>query len=179
MYIRKGIYMKKYNSRSEVPEQYKWNLSDIYENTKEYDKSFNQLKEDIKKLSTYEGCTKDSNKLYEFLELDSKTIALLYRVNVYAFLINDQELGISENMDRMTKAEEQEAKYGNAVAFFSPELLELSKEEYDKLFENNKLNEYKHLLDDVYRAKDHILSSDKEIIINELNASQPNYGNAS
>lgn len=179
MYIRKGIYMKKYNSRSEVPEQYKWNLSDIYENTKEYDKSFNQLKEDIKKLSTYEGCTKDSNKLYEFLELDSKTIALLYRVNVYAFLINDQELGISENMDRMTKAEEQEAKYGNAVAFFSPELLELSKEEYEKLFENNKLNEYKHLLDDVYRAKDHILSSDKEIIINELNASQPNYGNAS
>ena len=171
--------MKKYNSRSEVPEQYKWNLSDIYKDVSEYDKSFELLKKNIDKLSTYVGCTKDAAKMYEFLELDSNTLALLYRVNVYAFLINDQELGISENMDRMTKAEEQEAKYGNAVSFFSPELLELSKEEYDKLFEYDKLKDYKHILDDIYRAKEHILPSDKEIIINELNASQPNYGNAS
>ena len=171
--------MKKYNSRSEVPEEYKWNLKDIFKDTSEYDKAFIELKNNIEKLSTYVGCTKDSNKLYEFLQLDNNTLALLYRINVYAFLINDQELGISENMDRMSKAEEQEAKYSNAVSFFSPELLELSKEEYESLFENDKLNEFKYILDNIYRSKEHILPSDKEIIINELNISQPNYGNAS
>ena len=171
--------MKKYNSRSEVPEEYKWNLKDIFKDTSEYDKAFIELKNNIEKLSTYVGCTKDSNKLYEFLQLDNNTLALLYRINVYAFLINDQELGISENMDRMSKAEEQEAKYSNAVSFFSPELLELSKEEYEALFENDKLNEFKYILDNIYRSKEHILPSDKEIIINELNISQPNYGNAS
>ena len=171
--------MKKYNSRSEVPEEYKWNLKDIFKDTSEYDKAFIELKNNIEKLSTFVGCTKDSNKLYEFLQLDNNTLALLYRINVYAFLINDQELGISENMDRMSKAEEQEAKYSNAVSFFSPELLELSKEEYESLFENDKLNEFKYILDNIYRSKEHILPSDKEIIINELNISQPNYGNAS
>ena len=171
--------MKKYNSRSEVPEEYKWDLKDIFKDTSEYDKAFIELKNNIEKLSTYVGCTKDSNKLYEFLQLDNNTLALLYRINVYAFLINDQELGISENMDRMSKAEEQEAKYSNAVSFFSPELLELSKEEYEALFENDKLNEFKYILDNIYRSKEHILPSDKEIIINELNISQPNYGNAS
>jgi oligoendopeptidase F len=171
--------MKKYNSRSEVPEEYKWNLKDIFKDTSEYDKAFIELKNNIEKLSTYVGCTKDSNKLYEFLQLDNNTLALLYRINVYAFLINDQELGISENMDRMSKAEEQEAKYSNAVSFFSPELLELSKEEYESLFENDKLNEFKYILDNIYRSKEHILPSDKEILINELNISQPNYGNAS
>ena len=171
--------MKKYNSRSEVPEEYKWNLKDIFKDTSEYDKAFIELKNNIEKLSTFVGCTKDSNKLYEFLQLDNNTLALLYRINVYAFLINDQELGISENMDRMSKAEEQEAKYSNAVSFFSPELLELSKEEYEALFENDKLNEFKYILDNIYRSKEHILPSDKEIIINELNISQPNYGNAS
>ena len=171
--------MKKYNSRSEVPEEYKWDLKDIFKDTSEYDKAFIELKNNIEKLSTFVGCTKDSNKLYEFLQLDNNTLALLYRINVYAFLINDQELGISENMDRMSKAEEQEAKYSNAVSFFSPELLELSKEEYEALFENDKLNEFKYILDNIYRSKEHILPSDKEIIINELNISQPNYGNAS
>ena len=69
-------------------------------------------------------------------------MTLLYRLNVYAFLVNDQELGVSENMERMNKFEDLETKYSNATAFFSSELLELSKEEYDKLFENDKLKEY-------------------------------------
>ena len=30
--------MSKYKSRSEVPEKYKWDLSDFYTNDKDYDK---------------------------------------------------------------------------------------------------------------------------------------------
>ncbi len=171
--------MQKYNNRSEVPEQYKWDLKELYPNIESFNKDFDIAKSNVDKLSTYKNCTKDSNKLYEFLKLDTDTIALLYRLNVYAFLVNDQELGVSENMERMNKAEDLETKYSNATAFFSSELLELSKEEYDKLFDNDKLLEFKAILDDVYRAKEHILSTDKEIIINELNSASPNFDSAS
>lgn len=171
--------MQTYNNRSEVPDKYKWNLTDIYPDIDAFNKQFEELKELINKLNTYEGCTKNPEKLYEFLKNDIYAVCLLYKVNVYAFLINDQELGISENMDRMAKAEELESKYSNAIAFFSPELLKLSNEEYNKLFEYKELGEFKHSLDDIYRAKEHILPSDKEVVINDLNSASPNFGNAS
>ncbi len=171
--------MQKYNNRNEVPEKYKWDLTTIFKDEEEYNKAYNTLKENIKKLNTYKGCTKDSNKLYEFLKLDIETIALDLRLNTYAFLVNDQELGDSNNMDRMIKAEDLDSEYSNAQSFFAPELLKLSKEEYDKLFENEKLLEFKKELDEVYRAKDHIIDEDKEIIVNKLNNSALNYDNAS
>ncbi len=171
--------MQKYNSRNEVPDKYKWDLTDICPSLEEYDNKFKDLVIKIDELSKYVGCTKDTSKLYEFLNLDNNTCALLFRLSIYAYVINDQELGNSVNMDRLSKIEELEGKYLNAISFFNPELLELSKEEYDKLFDDSNLLEFKKCLDNIYRAKEHILPSDKEIIINDLCIASPNYENAS
>ena len=170
--------MQKYKSRNDVPDKYKWDLTELFKDDKEYDDSFNKLKKDINTISNYKGCTKDSNKLYEFLILDNVVSALMYRLSGYAYLINDQELGIAKNMERLSKIEDLESEYVNNVSFFAPELLELSQSEYDDLFENDKLLEFKVLLDNIYRLKEHILEEDKEIIINSLNNAALNYDNA-
>ena len=171
--------MQKYNSRQEVPDKYKWDLTTLYPNVEAYDKDYDLMLKLLDELKTYEGCTKDANKLYDFLVCDTKSLALLYKLNVYAFLVNDQELGVSVNMDRMTKAEELETTYSTVTAFFAPELLKLSTDEYNKIVSDDRVKEYKALLDDIYRSKEHIISSDKEALINTLNAATPNYGNAS
>jgi len=171
--------MQKYESRNDVPDKYKWDLTELFKDDKEYDDSFNKLKKDINTISNYKGCTKDSNKLYEFLILDNEVSALIYRLSGYAYLINDQELGIAKNMERLSKIEDLESEYVNNVSFFAPELLCLSMEEYNKLFENDKLLEFKVLLDNIYRLKEHVLPEDKEIIINSLNNAALNYNNAS
>ena len=171
--------MQKYESRNDVPQEYKWDLTDLFKDEKEYNESFNILKEDIENISKFKGCTKDKNKLYEFLKLDNKICALIYRLSGYAYLINDQELGIAKNMDRLSKIEDLESIYANNVSFFAPELLELSQEQYNNLFDNDKLLEYKAALDDIYRLKEHILDEDKEIIINSLNNASLNYDNMS
>lgn len=171
--------MEKYKSRSDVPEKYKWDLTDIIKDNKEYEEKFKELNDSIDDILKYKGCTKDSNKLYEFLQKDINTSALLMRLSAYAYLINDQELGISKNMERLTKIEDLESKYYNNISFFAPELLELSKDEYNKLFENNSLIDFKESLDDIYRLKDHVLPEDKEIIINNLNNAALKYDNLS
>ena len=171
--------MQKYRSRKEVPEKYKWNLTTIFKDEKAYDKAYNTLKKDIKKLSSYKGCTKDSNKLYEFLKLDIETLALCYRVNVYAFLINDQELGNSENMERLSKSDDLVSEYSNATSFFAEELLSLSKKDFKALFKNPKLDEFRKELERIYEAKDHILDENSEVIINKLENSALNYDNTS
>ena len=171
--------MQKYNNRNEVPEKYKWDLTTLFKDEEEYNSAFNELKNNIDKLSTYKGCTSDVDKLKEFLQLDVDTLALAYRVEIYAFLINDQELGDSKNTDRLAKAEDLTSEYGTATSFFAPELLALSKEEFDKLLSDEKLKDFKKELERVYEAKEHILDEKSEVIINKLESASLNYDNAS
>lgn len=158
-----------YNSRKEVPEKYKWDLTAFFKNEEDFQKCFKETEELISKLEKYKGCTKDAEKLYEFLVLEVDVITRWENLYVYAYLINDQELGISENSERKQKTEKLNTTLCNNISFFAPELLKLTKEEYEKLFETNKkLIEYKADLDKIYRKKEHILSEEKENIVNSL-----------
>ncbi len=161
--------MQKYKSRKDVPKEYKWDLTSFFKSEEEFVSTYQQCKKDIAKIKNYIGCTKDANKLYEFLKYDTETESVTEDLYVYAHLINDEELGISKNMSRKNKAEDLMNEYQLNVSFFNPELLELTKEEYEKLFEDNKkLLEFKPTLDHIYRNKDHILNEREEQIVTEL-----------
>jgi oligoendopeptidase F len=161
--------MEKYTSRKDVPEKYKWDLTPFFKNEEEFEEKFKQATKDVDSLKEFAGCTKDANKLYEFLSKDINTAALVENIYVYSYLINDQELGVSSSIERKNKAESLMNKYMINTSFFSPELLKLSEEEYNKLFiDNESLNEFKSGLDDIYRMKNHILPEDKQNIITEL-----------
>ena len=161
--------MKKYTSRKDVPEKYKWDLTSFFKDIDEFNKCYEETSKNVEELKSYVGCTKDANKLYEFLDKDINTVASVENIYVYSYLINDQELGISSSIERKNKAESLMNSYFMNISFFSPELLKLSKDEYDKLFEENEsLKEFKSNLDDIYRMKEHILPEDKQNIVTAL-----------
>ena len=168
--------MKKYKSRDEVPEKYKWDLTDFFKNEKEFQKEYKIIKKEIDNLKKYVGCTKDSNKLYEFLDKDINTLSRLENLYIYAYLINDQELGVSSSIERKASTEQLMANYNTNTSFFEPELLKLKSTEYNKLFkENKKLEDYKFLLDKIYRNKEHILTENEEVIITELTSAMNHF----
>lgn len=161
--------MQKYNSRNEVPEKYKWDLTPFFKDDKAFEESFSKTKKLISELKSYVGCTKDANKLYEFLKKEYEAVALYEDLYVYAYLVNDQELGVSESIARKGKTEQLDVDLVNNTSFLAPELLTLTKEEYDNLYKKCKeLEEFKAALDKLYRRKEHILSESEEIIVSEL-----------
>ena len=161
--------MRIYKNRNSVDEKYKWDLSDFFSSEEEFLKSFSKTEKNIKKLNSYVGCTKDAHKLYEFLKLEVETVALWEDLYVYSYLINDQELGVPESIERKNKTELLNLNLENAIHFFAPELLKLSKKNYEKLFKDNpKLLEFKASLDQTYREKGHVLSENEEMIISSL-----------
>ena len=91
--------MPKYNSRNEVPEKYKWDLTPFFKDEKEFDESFKKTKMLIGELKKYVGCTKDACRLYEFLKKEYETVALYEDLYVYSYLVNDQELGVSKSIE--------------------------------------------------------------------------------
>lgn len=161
--------MQKYNNRNEVPEEFKWDLTPFFKNNEEFEDSYKKTKELALELKDYVGCTKDANRLYEFLKKQIKCIALWEDLYVYAYLINDQELGISESMERKNRTEQLNTILTTNTSFFAPELLKLAKDEYDALFKSNsKLEEFRADLDSTYREKEHVLSENEEIIVSQL-----------
>ena len=171
--------MIRYNNRGDVPEKYKWDLTSIFENDEVFENTYREVVKSVDKLSTYKGCTKDSNKLYEFLKLEIDTTAIVEDLYVYSYLINDQELGIESSIVRKEKIERLLGVLSNNTSFFGPELLKLDQEEYNKLFDNTKLLEFKFNLDYIYRKKEHILSEDKEVIVNDLITSMNHFDDIS
>ena len=158
-----------YKSRLDVPDKYKWDLTDFFKNEEEFNKTFKETKSIIEELPSFKNKLNDPNKLYEFLKLEIKAISNWENLYVYSYLLNDQELGITKNIERKEKCEKLNVLLCNNISFFEPELLKLSKDKYNNLFKTNpKLNEFKFDLDKTFRRKEHILDEDKEIIVNNL-----------
>ena len=171
--------MSKYKSRSEVPEKYKWDLTDFYKNEDEFNKDLEEAKKRIKEEEKFRGCCKSGKTLYEFLKYDEVTECMIENLYVYSFIKDDEELGKKENINRKNKAMLLLNDYGNAISFFTPELLKLSQEDFNDLFKYEKLNEYKFMLDEAYKNKGHVLSEKEEIIINELESAMNNFDDIS
>lgn len=161
--------MQKYSSREDVPEKYKWDLTEYYKDEEDYEIHFSECEKMVLELSNYASCTSNASMLYEFLKKDILAAGLCENLYVYSFLVNDQELGNSKSMERVSKIENLFGEYVKNVSFFSPELLKLNKDEYEKLFiENPSLNEFRDSLDKIYRDKDHVIDEKEERIVTDL-----------
>lgn len=172
--------MESYKNRSEVPEKYKWDLSSFFQNEAEYLQCFKKLENKIKTLDSYQNCVSDAHKMYEFLTLQTEMNASFEDLYAYAYLINDQELGISSNIERKAKNNVLYNELSSKSCFFAPSLLKLTKEEYDKLFQTEpKLLEFKSDLDMIYREKQHILKEQEEQMIGDLVNALDEYENIS
>ena len=171
--------MKKYKTRKDVPEKYKWDLTDIFASYEDFNKSFEDLKEKTEKLKEYKGCTKEKSKLLDYLIYYSDCECIFEKLYVYSFLLDDQELGISENVERTNKVLNLGNELEVNTSFFIPELLNLTEEEYKELFNDDILSEYKIYLDKIYKYKNHILSEKEEIIISELSNSMNHFDSIS
>ena len=150
--------MKSYNSRKEVPEKYKWDLSNFVKDEKDYQAKINFVKENLKKLKDFVGCTKDSKKLREYMEFDIELGGCLERLDAYTYLLQDEDLANDEAKEKRLNVLNLLTEYVYESSFFTPELIALSKEEYESLFKDESLLKYKSYLYESYRFKDHSLT---------------------
>ena len=172
--------MQKYKNRNEVPEKYKWDLTELYKDEQEFLESYQQVDYQIDELKKYQGCTNNPEILYEYLQKELDTDTKLEDLLCYAYLMADQELDNQEGPKRKNKVIVLISKIESNTSFFAPELLKLTHEEYEDLYKKNeKLNEFRANLDDIYRRKEHTLTESEEKIASELINSMNHYNDMS
>lgn len=153
--------------RSEIDDQYKWRLEDIYATDEDWEKDFEKAREMLGKLDDYRGrLVSSSDNLYQGIELIMEIEEILTRLYAYSHMRSDEDTSNQKYQALNRRAQALATEIASAVSFMVPEILTLSREKVEEYLEENEgLKLYSHFLDNILREKEHYLSEEEEKIL--------------
>lgn len=156
--------MPNLRSRKEMNTEFTWNLKDIFSSDEEWEKAYSQAEEEVKGLLAVSGnlCT-SAKALKEGLDAVFAVSEKVERVYVYASLHKSEDNGDPENQEREGRAINLFVAFSTAISFLEPEILAADEEKVRSyLREEEGLGTYRHTVEDILRAREHMLSSEQE-----------------
>lgn len=156
--------------RCEIEDKYKWDLTKIYKDEKEWQKDFDDVKEKILKVLEYkDSFLSNGKKLYEYLKYDEEVSRKLEKIYYYAHLNHDADT-LNEKYKIMTnKVSDLFTKYNELSSFVVPEILKLDEKKLASFYEDEKkLEDYRFSIENIYRFKNHTLDEEKEKMLSNL-----------
>lgn len=156
--------------RCEIEDKYKWDLTKIYKDEKEWQKDFDDVKEKILKVLEYkDSFLSNGKKFYEYLKYDEEVSRKLEKIYYYAHLNYDADT-LDEKYKVMTnKVSDLFTKYNELSSFVVPEILKLDEEKLNTFYkEEEKLEDYRFSIENIYRFKNHTLDEEKEKMLSNL-----------
>lgn len=156
--------------RCEIEDKYKWDLTKIYKDEKEWQKDFDDVKEKILKVLEYkDSFLSNGKKLYEYLKYDEEVSRKLEKIYYYAHLNYDADT-LDEKYKVMTnKVSDLFTKYNELSSFVVPEILKLDEEKLNTFYKDEeKLEDYRFSIENIYRFKNHTLDEEKEKMLSNL-----------
>ena len=154
-----------YSKRSDIPEQYKWNLGDIYPTPDDWEKEFAQFNAEYPRLAQYKGKLSDRNTLLEFLRLTDSVELMLDRLFGYAHMDYDSDLQDSSKQARYSRIYGAYVAYNEATSFVSAELSAIPDDKLRQFAADADFADYDVALNNVLRGKAHILSEKEERLL--------------
>jgi len=153
--------------RSDIADQYKWKVEDIYPDTSSWEKDFNFLKENIDRFKPFKGHLGDSAAvLLTCLQLSDSLSVIDNNLYVYAYLKLDEDNRISKYQELAGRISNLSSQMSQATSFIEPEILSLGKDKLTAMMQAEpKLGLYKFYLQDLIRKTKHILSAKEEAIL--------------
>jgi oligoendopeptidase F len=161
---------KELPGRDEIPDKYKWNLTDIYSDETAWQKDYDWIKSKLSELAAFKGkIGKSAKDLYAFLMLSDEVEAKFNRVYIYAACGRDIDLENSSFQIMFTKMQKLGSEIAAATAFFDPELMNISNEKMAEFYKTEpKLLDFKHLFEQKFLRREHIMSAGNEKLMAEL-----------
>ena len=158
-------------SRSDVPLEQTWDLASVFATPKDWEAACTQLIAMLPGLTAYQGRLSDTReKLIEFIQLYQEAGTLMGKISVYAnnaYAVNtlDQDAAARNGQGRSLMA-----KYGAAIAFFDPELMQIG---FPKLrqwmADEPRLAFFAHYVDKLENRQAHVRSGEVEEVLAIVN----------
>ncbi|OBS61476.1 oligopeptidase PepB [Enterococcus mundtii] len=154
-------------NREDLPEKLTWDLTPIFSSDQEFDKKYEELTEELKNSEHYKGTLGNGATAFlealEFVLTMYRKVELIY---VYSHLKNDQDTTDTTYQALYARAGSLLSKVSEAIAWYEPEVLQLSDEQIWQYFEEEpKLEVYRHYVKQMVDNRAHILSADQEALL--------------
>ena len=158
---------KTYKSRDEIPDKYKWNVSLIFKNDKEWENTLKNVNKKIPLLEKYKSkLGESSEELFEFINLMHEVEQIIEKLYVYAHLKKDEDTRAQQYQEFYEKSHNLYTKFSEATSFFTPEIMAIPKGKINSFInEDVRLNPFKHFFEDLLRQKKHVLSTEQEKLL--------------
>ena len=159
--------MTTYSSREEIDEQYRWDLSSIFES----DEAFLAALEEAKKLpprfASFQGkVSASAAELLAYLKLDDEAGLILTKLVNYAERKSDEDTRESRYQDYSSQVMTLWVSLSSASSWFTSELLSLSEQEMEGFYSQEpELELYRRCLDVTFSRREHVLSPAEEKLL--------------
>ena len=158
---------KRIPKRSEIPEEFKWALEDIYASDDAWREDLDKLLQLPDRISSYRGRLGESAEtLLEFLKLSDEISVLCDSLGNYAQRRSDEDTANALYQGMVGQLMNAYVAVNAAGSFETPEIIAIPEETLDRFYgEQPELTLYKRALDRLRLKKDHILSDAEEKIL--------------
>lgn len=154
-------------TRNDVPGEYKWNLEAVYAEDTLWEHDLEAVAPLLEKTVAFKGRLGESAAiLLEALQARDQLFESMERIFAYARMRRDEDTTNSHYQALEDRARSHGTRVSEALAFFSPELLEVGEEKVDRFMEEHKpLRLYRQQFDELFREKEHLLSAAEEALL--------------
>lgn len=154
--------------RSEIDDNFKWDLSPIVDGNDAWEKLYNSLEADYKVLGEFKGKLHDSDNIYDCLIADDKISLLIERLYVYARMRRDEDASETLYQGMVSRIELLSVKISSMTSYIMPELSALDNSFLESLITEERFAPYDYAIKKIIRNKAHTLSEKEEKILSEL-----------
>ena len=153
--------------RSEVPEEFTWNLGDMFESDAAWLAEYEALKVYPEKLSAFRGRLGESAaELLAFMKLSDEIDLRVTVLYGYASCKSDQDTANGTYQDYRGKAMATFIAIDGASAFSTPEIMEIPDDTMERFYKDeSELETYRRVIPKLRRRREHILSPECERIL--------------
>lgn len=169
--------MTTYSSRDEISEQYRWDLTSIFENDEAFLSALEKAKNYPEQCLSFQGRISQSPEtLLEYLRFDDEMSIELSKLVNYANRKADEDTRSSLYQDYSSQVMSLYVSISGACSWFASELLSINKETMNQFYQQcPDLELYRRALDVIFRRRDHVLTPAEEKLLASAGdmASQP------
>ncbi|MFC7751333.1 oligoendopeptidase F [Paenibacillus thermoaerophilus] len=151
--------------RSEVPQEYRWRLEDLFPDSAAWDKEYEEVKKLLTKLPAYHGKLNNAASIKAVFALEDEISLHAERLYVYANMKHHEDMADPTYQALSDKAKKLSVEVNESLSFITPEILALSEDELRKLIADPELSFYKRTLEEMLRTKPHVLSKTEEALL--------------
>lgn len=153
--------------RSEVAEEYTWDLSYMYTDKKTWEAELGEISSIMEEIEKTEGnVTASASQLLNVLEKSAVAGQKLELALNYAARLYDQDKKNTKHQAMEQKANALAAEYGSKTSFIVPEILALDETVLEGYYkEQEGLELYRIQIEEIQRLKAHSLSAELEKLV--------------